>query len=60
MMTALASYINVVDAERAALDTERAAIQILGQRVNASVRLVKALGEGWHTGAASASGTSVP
>ncbi len=52
MMTALASYINVVDAERAALDTERAAIQILGQRVNASVRLVKALGGGWRTGAA--------
>ena len=42
-----ATYLDVIDSERSALDTQRAAIQILGQRYAASVRLVKALGGGW-------------
>jgi multidrug efflux system outer membrane protein len=55
----LASYINVVDAERSALDTEQAAIQILGQHMTVSVGLIKALGGGWNTGVASLSDKSV-
>ena len=43
------SYIEVVDANRDALATERANAQLAGQRLIASVQLIKALGGGWRT-----------
>lgn len=43
----LVSYLEVVDAERTALASERAATRILGQRLQAGVSLIKALGGGW-------------
>lgn len=43
----LVSYLEVVDAERTALQNERTATQLSAQRLNASVLLVKALGGGW-------------
>ncbi|SDT92335.1 outer membrane protein, multidrug efflux system [Verrucomicrobium sp. GAS474] len=46
-----ATYLDVIDSERSALDTQRAAIQTLGQRYVASVRLIKALGGGWSESA---------
>ncbi len=42
------TYLDVIDAERSALDTQRASVQILGQRYAATVRLVRALGGGWQ------------
>jgi multidrug efflux system outer membrane protein len=44
----IVSYIEVVDANRDALQSERANAQLTGQRLNASVRLIKALGGGWE------------
>jgi len=44
----LVSYLEVVDANREALQAERANAQLAGQRQIASVRLIKALGGGWH------------
>ena len=43
----LVSYFEVVDAERTALQSERLATQIRGQRLVTSVFLIKALGGGW-------------
>jgi outer membrane protein, multidrug efflux system len=43
----LVGYLEVVDANRAALQTERGSAQLTGQRLNATVQLVKALGGGW-------------
>ncbi|MDD3178942.1 MAG: efflux transporter outer membrane subunit [Opitutaceae bacterium] len=43
----LVSYLEVVDAERTALQNERLATQLSTQRLLASVLLVKALGGGW-------------
>jgi multidrug efflux system outer membrane protein len=43
----IVSYLEVVDASRDALSTERANAQISGQRLAAAVRLIKALGGGW-------------
>lgn len=43
----LVSYLEVVDANRAALITQRSSAQLTGQRLIASVRLIKALGGGW-------------
>ena len=42
------SYLEVVDANRQALDTERAGQQLNGQRLVATVQLIKALGGGWN------------
>jgi outer membrane protein, multidrug efflux system len=42
------SYLEVVDANRAALQTDRANAQLSGQRQIASVQLIKALGGGWQ------------
>jgi multidrug efflux system outer membrane protein len=47
----LVSYLEVVDSERTALASERLATQVLGQRLQASVSLIKALGGGWEEGA---------
>lgn len=44
----IVSYIDVVDASRDVLSTERANAQLAGQRLIASVQLIKALGGGWH------------
>ncbi|HTJ00022.1 MAG TPA: efflux transporter outer membrane subunit [Dongiaceae bacterium] len=44
----IVSYLEVVDANREALLAERANAQLIGQRLIASVQLVKALGGGWQ------------
>jgi multidrug efflux system outer membrane protein len=41
------AYIAVVDANRDALAAERANAQLAGQRLIATVQLIKALGGGW-------------
>ncbi len=43
----LVSYLEVVDSERTALTSQRIATRILGQRLQASVSLIKALGGDW-------------
>jgi len=43
----IVSYLDVVDANRVALESQRAKAIITGQRLTAAVRLVKALGGGW-------------
>lgn len=42
------SYLNVMTAQTVALNNRLAAVQLLGQRMTASVQLIKALGGGWH------------
>jgi NodT family efflux transporter outer membrane factor (OMF) lipoprotein len=42
------SYLNVISAQATLLANERAAASILGQRLGASVALVRALGGGWQ------------
>jgi hydrophobe/amphiphile efflux-1 (HAE1) family protein/NodT family efflux transporter outer membrane factor (OMF) lipoprotein len=44
----IVAYIEVVDASRDALTAERANAQLAGQRLIASVQLIKALGGGWN------------
>ena len=44
----IVSYIEVVDANRDALTSERANAQLAGQQLIASVQLIKALGGGWE------------
>jgi NodT family efflux transporter outer membrane factor (OMF) lipoprotein len=44
------SYLNVVTAQTTAFSNERNAISILGNRLNDSVALVRALGGGWDAG----------
>ncbi len=46
----LVSYLEVVDSQRTALQIERSAVQILAQRLQSSVLLIKALGGGWENG----------
>ncbi len=43
----IVSYLEVVDASREALQSERANAQLAGQRLIASIQLIKALGGGW-------------
>lgn len=43
-------YLDVIEANRTALITQRATAQIAGQRLNASISLIKALGGGWEQG----------
>jgi multidrug efflux system outer membrane protein len=44
----IVSYLEVVDADRVALQSERASAQLAGQRLIASVHLIKAMGGGWQ------------
>ncbi len=44
------SYLDVVDASRAALQSQRASVQLAGQRLNTAILLIKALGGGWQAG----------
>jgi multidrug efflux system outer membrane protein len=44
----IVSYLEVVDANREALQAERANAQLTGQRLNSAVQLIKALGGGWE------------
>lgn len=42
------SYLEVIDAQRTSLATERASVQLAALQLNTSVALVKALGGGWE------------
>ncbi len=44
----LVSYLDVVDAQRTALQARRAGIQIWGEQLVTTIRLVKAVGGGWE------------
>ena len=44
----LVSYLNVVNSEQTLLDNEQSEVQVSGQRLVATVVLVKALGGGWE------------
>jgi multidrug efflux system outer membrane protein len=44
----IVSYLEVVDADRVALQSERVSAQLAGQQLIASVHLIKALGGGWQ------------
>ncbi len=55
----IVAYIEVVDASRDALTSERANAELSGQRLNADVRLIKALGGGWDEGQLYASAQNV-
>ena len=44
----IVSYLEVVDANREALQAERGRAQLTGQRLAASVQLIRALGGGWN------------
>jgi multidrug efflux system outer membrane protein len=46
----LTDYLDVIDADRAALQSHRANLQLAGQRFFAAVHLIKALGGGWESG----------
>ncbi len=52
----IVSYLEVVDASREALQAERVDAQLEGQRLVASVQLIKTLGGGWKTSDLLASG----
>ena len=43
----IVGYLDVVDANRAVLQTERASVQLAGMRLSAAIQLIKALGGGW-------------
>ncbi len=43
----LTSYLDVVDAQRAALQAERTEVQLRGQRAISTILLAKAVGGGW-------------
>ena len=45
----LVSYLELVDAQRTALQIERASVQISGRQLETTVKLIKALGGGWET-----------
>jgi outer membrane protein, multidrug efflux system len=45
----LVTYLDVIDAERSALSSQQLLAQLSGQRLAASVSLIKALGGGWQS-----------
>jgi NodT family efflux transporter outer membrane factor (OMF) lipoprotein len=47
----IVSYLNVISAQAIALNNERTAAQIMGNRLTAAVLLIKALGGGWNISA---------
>ncbi len=47
--TGLTSFLDVIDADRAALQTDRANALVAGARYVATIQLIKALGGGWAT-----------
>lgn len=53
------SYLSVVVVQAVALNNERTALSILGQRLSSSVGLVKALGGGWDPAPAAADGAAL-
>ncbi|HTS22893.1 MAG TPA: efflux transporter outer membrane subunit [Casimicrobiaceae bacterium] len=55
-----ANYLAVIVVQAQALANERSAVTILGQRLNASVALIKALGGGWKEAPAASAGASRP
>ena len=48
------SYLNVVTAQATALASERNAVSVFGNRLTASVQLIRALGGAWDTGTTAA------
>jgi multidrug efflux pump len=54
----IVSYLEVVDASRDSLQSERASARLAGQRFVASVQLIKALGGGWENQVLQASSSS--
>jgi multidrug efflux system outer membrane protein len=46
----LVNYLQVIDAERTLLTNELAAAQLLNQRLDSTVLLIKSLGGGWEAG----------
>jgi multidrug efflux system outer membrane protein len=56
----IVAYLTVVDAEREALDNERANAQLAGQRLIAAVQLIKALGGGWNANPGLAQTSAAP
>ena len=42
------TYLDITDAERTLFNDQRVSAQLLGQRMQATVQLIKALGGGWH------------
>ena len=44
----MTTYLQVITSQTTALTNERSAIQVQGQRLNAAVGLIKALGGGWN------------
>ncbi len=46
--TGVVNYIDVIEAQRSALDAERSSVQVRTQQFVATVSLVKALGGGWN------------
>jgi len=52
----LIDYLSVVSVQTAALNNERTALSLLGNRLTASVNLIAALGGGWHVDALASAG----
>jgi multidrug efflux system outer membrane protein len=48
--TGIVGYLDVVDANREVLQSERTNVQLAGQRLAATIQLIKALGGGWRVG----------
>jgi len=51
----IVAYLNVISAQTTELTNEKVAAQIMGNRLTASVLLIKALGGGWNTSSLKAS-----
>jgi NodT family efflux transporter outer membrane factor (OMF) lipoprotein len=54
----IVSYLNVIEVQTTALDSQRSAVDILNRRLAASVLLIKALGGGWNHASADADAES--
>ncbi|WP_418318245.1 efflux transporter outer membrane subunit [Piscinibacter sakaiensis] len=56
----VASYLDVLDAQRAVFAAEQALVQVRAQRLQNQVLLYKVLGGGWNEAAGNAASTSAP